>query len=71
MYMYDLYKIRELREDNDLTQKQVYSALDIPKNTYIRYERGEIIPPFNIMIAIADFYKVSLDYMAGRIAGSR
>lgn len=66
MYLYDLYKIRELREDHDLTQIQVYSALNIPKNTYIRYETGEVIPPFNIMIRIADFYNVSLDYLAGR-----
>lgn len=66
MYMYDLYKIRELREDHDLTQKEVYTALNIPKNTYLRYERGEIIPPFNIMIALAEHYSVSLDWMAGR-----
>ena len=66
MYLYDLYKIRALREDNDLTQKEVYTRLNIPKNTYIRYETGEVIPPFNIMIKIADLYGVSLDYLAGR-----
>lgn len=66
MYMYDLYKIREMREDHDLTQKAVYTAIEVPKNTYIRYESGNVIPPFNIMIRLAEFYHVSLDYLAGR-----
>lgn len=64
--MYDIYKIRELREDHDLTQRECTRIFDIPKNTYIRYETGEVIPPFNFMIKVADFYNVSLDYLAGR-----
>lgn len=65
MNKYDLYKIRELREDHDLSQHKVYTDLNIPKNTYIGYETGEVIPPFNFMIKIAVYYNVSLDYLAG------
>ena len=66
MQMYDLYKIRELREDHDLTQAECMKIFDTPKNTYIRYETGQTIPPFSFMIKIADYYGVSLDYLAGR-----
>lgn len=66
--MYDIYKIRELREDHDLSQMQCTKIFDTPKNTYIRYETGEVIPPFNFMIKVAEYYNVSLDYLAGRTA---
>ena len=64
--MYDNYKIRELREDHDLSQAECAKLFYISKNTYIRYERGERIPPFDFMIRVAEYYGVSLDYMAGR-----
>lgn len=64
--MYDVYKIRELREDHDLSQMDCVKIFNIPKNTYIRYETGQVIPPFNFMIMVADYYGVSLDYLAGR-----
>ena len=64
--MYDTYKIRELREDHDLTQTQCAKLFLVSKNTYIRSETGERIPPFDFIIRVAEHYKVSLDYLAGR-----
>ena len=59
-------RIRDLREDHDLTQDQCAKIFYIPKNTYIRYENGERIPPIDFIIRVADFYKVSIDWMCGR-----
>ena len=61
-----MYKrIRELREDTDLTQKQVANALQMHKTTYRRYESGDRELPLNIAILLAKQYNVSLDYLAG------
>ncbi len=59
-------RIRDLREDADLTQAQVAQALYLHKTTYVRYESGEREIPLNIAILLANFYHVSLDYLAGR-----
>lgn len=58
-------RIRDLREDNDLTQKQVADKLYIQREVYRRYETGTREIPFNIAISIAKLYNVSLDYIAG------
>ena len=61
-----MYKrIRDLREDADLTQKQVAELLHMHKTTYRRYETGEREVPLNIAILLAKQYGVSLDYLAG------
>ena len=61
-----MYKrIRDLREDADLTQRQVAEILHMHKTTYIRYESGAREMPFNIAILLAKHYGVSLDYLAG------
>ena len=61
-----MYKrIRELREDMDLTQAKVAEILRMHKTTYVRYESGEREIPFNIAILLAKQYNVSLDYLAG------
>ena len=60
------YRIRELREDHDLSQPACARLFFVAKNTYIRYENGERIPPTDFMERVADYYKVSLDYLAGR-----
>jgi len=61
-----MYKrIRELREDADLTQKHVAEILHMQKTTYRRYELGEREVPFNIAILLAKRFNVSLDYLAG------
>ncbi len=58
-------RIRDLREDSDLTQIQCAKIAYISKNTYIRYENGEREPPLDVIINLAKHYNVSLDYIAG------
>ena len=58
-------RIRDLREDRDLTQEQLVAILQMHKTTYTNYEQGKREPPFSFMIRLALFYNVSLDYMAG------
>ena len=61
-----MYKrIRDLREDADLSQREISEIINMYKTTYARYETGEREIPFNIAILIAKHYKVSLDYLAG------
>lgn len=64
--MLKLNKIRDMREDNELTQKEISKKLYISKKTYERYENGERIPPIDFMIRLADLYNVSIDYLCGR-----
>lgn len=59
-------RIRDLREDADLTQQEIAARLHMHRTTYTRYESGEREIPLNIAILIADFHRVSLDYLAGR-----
>ena len=62
-----LYKrIRDLREDNDLTQKQMGEMLSCSQRVYSNYERGELDIPTEILIKLADFHKVSVDYLLNR-----
>ncbi len=58
-------RLRDMREDNDLTQQKCSEIAFISKNSYIRYENGERIPPLDVMISFAKYYNVSLDYLAG------
>lgn len=58
-------RIRDLREDADMTQKQVAEKLFLQLTQYRRYECGESELPMNIAINIARIYNVSLDYIAG------
>lgn len=59
-------RIRGLREDADLTQAQVGKAINVPQRTYAYYESGERMIPPHVLCALADFYKVSVDYLLGR-----
>ena len=59
-------RIRELREDHDLTQRQVAVMLKMPQPKYLRYELGYQDIPTDILIALADYYKTSTDYILGR-----
>lgn len=63
--MYYYQRIRDLREDNDLPQKEIAAVLDITVQQYSLYERGEREIPFHHAITLAKFYNVSLDYIAG------
>ena len=58
-------RLRDLREDADLTQKQVADKLYMHLTQYRRYESGESELPMNIAINISHLYNVSLDYIAG------
>lgn len=59
-------RIRELREDNDLTQASVGEKINIPQRTYAYYESGGRMVPPQVLCALADFYNVSVDYILGR-----
>ncbi len=58
-------RIRDLREDADLTQTELAEIIHMHKTTYVRYETGEREIPLNIAIILAKHYNVSLDYLAG------
>ena len=63
------FRIRDLREDNELSQEKAASVLGVTQTTYSKYELGKITVPTESLIKLADFYKVSLDYLVGRDAG--
>jgi transcriptional regulator with XRE-family HTH domain len=58
-------RIRDLREDNDLTQKQIADILQCDQSLYSKYERNERDLPLNVAIKLANYYKTSLDYIIG------
>lgn len=58
-------RLKDLREDAELTQKRVAEVLNITMQQYSLYERGDREIPFHHAITLAQFYKVSLDYIAG------
>jgi len=57
--------LRELREDNDLPQKQVADVLNTTQQVYSRYENGENELPIHHLITLCKFYNVSADYVLG------
>ena len=59
-------RIRDLREDRDLTQAQVGRAINLPQRTYAYYESGQRMVPPPVLCALADFDGVSVDYLLGR-----
>lgn len=59
-------RIRDLREDRDLTQKQVAAMLGMSQTGYSKYETGENDIPTHVLIKLADFYQTSTDYILGR-----
>ena len=58
-------KIRALREDKDLTQRQIAHALKIHQTTYSQYELGKRPMPIECLIALCKYYNVSSDYILG------
>ena len=59
-------RIRDLREDRDLTQTQVAKILGMSRTGYSKYETGENDIPTAILIALARFYDTSIDYLLGQ-----
>ena len=59
-------RIRDLREDHDLTQQQVAEILGTSQTMYARYERGANELPIRHLMRLAELYEVSTDYILGR-----
>jgi len=58
-------RIRNLREDKDMTQTQMAQILSCSQRIYSRYERGEVDIPTQILIGVAKYHNVSTDYLLG------
>ncbi len=64
----DVERIRDLREDDDLTQEYIAKiVLNCTRSAYSKMEAGSRLISINDLIKLADFYKVSLDYLVGRV----
>lgn len=59
-------RLRDLREDKDLSQTELAKILDMSQTGYSKYETGENDVPTNILIKLADLYGTSVDYILGR-----
>lgn len=58
-------KIRDLREDKDLTQTQIAKILNCSQIIYSNYERGEVDIPTQVLIKLAEFHGTSVDFLLG------
>ncbi len=65
MYMNE-NRLRDLREDRDLKQKELAALLQVHQTTYSDYERGSLNIPISALHTLADFYGTSVDYLLGR-----
>ncbi|TMV50641.1 helix-turn-helix transcriptional regulator [Paenibacillus mesophilus] len=59
-------RIRNMREDKDLSQEKLCEYLNCKQRTYSDYERGKLDIPTALLIALADFHQTSIDYLLGR-----
>lgn len=59
-------RLKDLREDKDLMQKEVASVLDIDQRVYSNYETGKREIPTRYVVILADFYNTTTDYILGR-----
>lgn len=65
--MYDLSaQFKRIRMEMGLTQRQVADGIGVAEQAYQRYEYGRTIPSAHVLIALADYFDVSLDYLVGR-----
>ncbi len=58
-------RLRDIREDSDLTQKQIAAYLMCDQSLYSKYERGERELPLHLAVRLAEYYHVSVDYLIG------
>ena len=58
-------KLKELREENNLTQSEVAEYLNVKQNTYSQYENEKRQLPIDVLIKLSKFYKISTDYILG------
>ena len=62
-----MYKrLKELREDHDLTQRELGEVIGVPQRTYSYYESGQRMVPPDVLCKLADYYHVSVDYILER-----
>ena len=59
--------LRAIREDNDLRQSDIAKVLNVSQNTYSQYETGVIALTAEVLITLADYYGVSVDYLLDKI----
>lgn len=59
-------RLRDLREDHDISQKQIAALLSVHQTTYSDYELGKLNIPVSALHILADYYSVSIDYLLGR-----
>lgn len=59
-------RIKDLREDKDITQQEIADYLCVAQNTYCNYENGRHQIPITLLIKLAEFYSVNMDYLLGR-----
>lgn len=64
-------RLRDLREDNDLKQRNIAELLFITQQQYSLYEKGERDIPSAFLITLADYYNTSIDYIVGRTDNSK
>lgn len=64
--MYYFQRIRDLREDADLKQKEIAAILGINQRVYSNYEIGKREIPVHLLIMLADYYDTTIDYLVGR-----
>lgn len=62
----DISRIKDLREDFDLKQKELADVLGISQRTYSHYENGTRKIPLDILVTLADYYNCSTDYLLSR-----
>lgn len=58
-------RLKDLREDSDITQKELAEYLHVKQNTYSQYENGQRQIPIDLLIMLAGFYNTSIDYIVG------
>ena len=66
MALVDITRIKNLREDSDISQKELADALGISQRAYSHYENGTRKIPLDILVTLADYYQCSTDYLLGR-----
>lgn len=61
----EIRRIRDLREDHDKTQQEIADVLNMHRSVYRRYENGERETPAWVIVKLAEYYRVSTDYLLG------
>jgi len=64
-------KIRDLREDHDLKQRELAKYLNCSQRAYSNYELGQRVIPTDVLIRLANFYHVSIDYLLGQTSNPK